>query len=310
MSITRQTLARGPAYAAFNGQSFLFSADSKIEIIPTTQDVRAALYGKIDETISDTVVRCSGTPLTWTSLGTLFPYLAPTVGQRLFGSVSNQSVDLPLTWNANNGDVITVTNAAVTRMPDLHLGVEKDILGPMEFTGLVGNGEDPESPNSYYAIATGQSFTAPALDVTKLTRQRYTAAWGSFAGFGSFQAQDTWTISHELETSPVKIQGRSIDMVITSYRCMAKCKPAEPTMTNIDAALLIQGTGAKHGRRLSSNSADLVVTGQNLVSITLKNAALKTAGFVFGGKPLRNGELGWVSTWVTSSSPQSGAIFA
>lgn len=310
MSITRQTLSRGPACAGFNGQTFQFSSDSKIEVIPAYEEVRAALYGKIDEVLTDTVVRCTGSPLTWTSLSTLFPYLTPTVGQRLFGNGSAQATDMPLTWNANNGDVITLANAAVTKMPELRLGVEKEILGPVEFTGLVANGADPESANSYYTIATNQSFTAPALDVTKLARQRYTANWGTFAGFANFQAQDFWTISHELETAPVKVQNRTVDMVLTSYRCLARCKPAEPTMADIDAALLIQGTGAKHGRRLSSNAADLVITGENLVTVTLKNAALKTAGFVFGGKPLRNGELGWVSTWVTSASPQSGAIFA
>ncbi len=108
----------------------------------------------------------------------------------------------------------------------------------------------------------------------------------------------------------MKIQGRTVDMIIAGYRCLAKCKPAEPALANIDAALLLQGTGAKHGRRLSSAAADLVITGQNSVSITLKNAALKTAGFLFGGKPLRNGEIGWVSNWVSASTPQQGAVFA
>ena len=45
--------------------------------------MRAALYGKIDETVSDLAIKCAGTPLTWTSLSVLFPYLTPSVGQRL-----------------------------------------------------------------------------------------------------------------------------------------------------------------------------------------------------------------------------------
>jgi len=305
MSISRSTLTRGPASASFNSASFSFSGDSKIEIAPVTREVRAALYGKIDETVNDLAVKCTGTPLTWTSLSVLFPYLAPAIGQRLYGDT-----DKPLVWSSNNGDVVTIANAAVTKMPELKLGVERDALGPVEFTGLIVNSGDPESAGSYYSIATNQSFTAPTLDVTKLTRQRYSAAWGSFAGFANFQAQDAWTISHELDLEPVKIQGRTVDMVIAGYRCMAKCKPAEPTMANIDAALLLQGAGAKHGRRLSASSADLVITGQNLVSITLKNAALKSAGFAFGGKPLRNGELGWVSTFVSTATPQQGSVFA
>ena len=90
-------------------------------------------------------------------------------------------------------------------------------------------------------------------------------------------------------------------MKITSYRAMAKCMPAEPTMAQIDAALVAQGANAPHGAKLSSLSADLVIAGSLTVSVTLKNAALKTAGFVFGAKPLRNGEIGFVSTVDTST---------
>jgi hypothetical protein len=107
----------------------------------------------------------------------------------------------------------------------------------------------------------------------------------------------------------VKIQGRTVDMKITSYRAMAKCMPAEPTMAQIDAALGVQGQ-MKHGALLSSNTAtaDLVITGQVSVSVTVKNAALKTAGFVFGGKPLRNGEVGFVSTINVSTGTATAAL--
>jgi hypothetical protein len=84
--------------------------------------------------------------------------------------------------------------------------------------------------------------------------------------------------------------------------------PAEPTMGNIDAGLLAQGSAATHGARLSALSADLVITGANSVSVTVKNAALKTAGFVFGGKPLRNGEAGWVSTTNVTTGTATAAL--
>ena len=188
------------------------------------------------------------------------------------------------------------------------LGVEKPGIGPVEFSGVVGNGLDPSASNSYYTIATRQAFSAPAVVSAKIPRQKYTAAWGSAVGFGSFQAQEEWTITHELKLAAVKIQGRTVDMKITSYRAMAKCRPAEPTMANIDAALLAQGAGAAHGARLSSMAADLVITGAQTVSVTVKNAALKTAGFVFGGKALRNGEIGFVSTLNVSSGTATAAL--
>jgi hypothetical protein len=158
------------------------------------------------------------------------------------------------------------------------------------------------------SVATGQAFSAPAIAVAKIPRQKYTAAWGSVAGFTSFQAQEEWTITHELKLVPVRIQGRTVDMKITSYRAMAKCMPAEPTMGNVDGALLAQGAAAEHGAKLSTTAADLVITGSQTVSVTVKNAALKTAGFVFGGKALRNGEIGFVSTINVSSGTGTAAL--
>ncbi len=79
-------------------------------------------------------------------------------------------------------------------------------------------------------------------------------------------------------------------------------------MAEVDAALLAQGGAAEHGAKLSAKAADLVITGAQTVSVTVKNAALKTAGFVFAGKALRNGEIGFVSTINVSSGTATAAL--
>ena len=79
-------------------------------------------------------------------------------------------------------------------------------------------------------------------------------------------------------------------------------------MAQLDGALLAQGAGAWHGAKLSGMAADLVITGAQTVSVTVKNAALKTAGFVFGGNALRNGEIGFVSTINVSSGTATAAL--
>jgi hypothetical protein len=303
MSIARSLLAGGPAYVNFNGVNIPLSDDSRLEVAPVTSVISAALYGDIDEAYTDLIVKGSGTPLTYDSLSVLWPYLQPTIGQRIFGNA-----DVPFAWRSNNGDIVTVRAGAITKMPDLVLSVDKPMVGALELSGVVGNGLDPSSANSYYTILTGQAFAAPAITAANIPRQKYTAAWGALAGFTAFQAQDAWTISHELKLAPVKIQGQTVDMKITSYRAMAKCMPSEPTMAQIDAQLMAQGASAVHGAKLSSLSADLVITGAQTVSVTVKNAALKTAGFVFGGKPLRQGELGWVSTINVSTGTASAAL--
>jgi len=307
MSVTRSQLTGGPAYATFNSQNIQFAEDSTVETALVTDVVSASLYGDVDEIYKDLIVKAVGRLLFYdtAALATIFPYLAGVIG-----TVYPGSADKPCGWNSNNGDVITLTSALIGKMPDLELGVDGPVLGRMEIWGVIGNGDNPSTASSYYTIQTGQSYSNPAVPGTAvLGRQEFTAAWGSITGFASFQAQDKWTISHELKLEPVTIQSRTRAFRLVSYRAMAKCKPLGPTMSQIDAALDAQGSGAS-GLRLSTNSANLIIAGSSSMTVTLGNAALKTAGYVFGGKPLRVGELGWVSTLNIASggAPSQAAL--
>src|ERR1035441_5642295 len=140
MSISRSLLAGGPAYVNFSGANIALGEDSRLEIAPVNSVISAALYGEMDEVYTDLVVKGTGTPLTYENLAVLWPYLQPVIGSRIFGNA-----DAPLQWVSNNGDVITVRAGAVTKMPDLILGVEKPGIGPVEFSGVVGNGLDPSA---------------------------------------------------------------------------------------------------------------------------------------------------------------------
>jgi len=292
--VTRSQITGGPAYAAYNSKNIAFAEDSTVETALVTDVISTSLYGDMDEIYRDMVVKASGRPLFYdtAALTTLFPYLAGVIGTNYPGAS-----DVACAWNSNNGDVLTLTSALIGKMPDLELGVEGPVLGRMEIWGVIGNGETAGAANSYYTLQTGQSYSNPAVPGTAvLDRQEFTAAWGSVTGFTSFQAQDKWTISHELKLEPIIIQGRTRAFRVTSYRVMAKCKPLGPTMAQISTALYAQGTGAAGGYRLSTNAASLIITGSSSMTITIAGAALKSAGYVFGGKPLRLGELGWVST--------------
>jgi hypothetical protein len=294
MSVTRNQLAGGPAYAAYNGKNIQFTEDSSVETALVTEVIETSLYGAVDEIYKDMIVKAAGRPLFYdtAALSTLFPYTAAAVGTTYPGGV-----DLTCAWNSNNGDVVTLTSALIGRMPDLELGVDGPVLGRMEIWGVVGNGLGASSAGSYYTFSSGAAYANPSVPSTAvLGQQEFTAAWGSVPGFTSFQAQEKWTIRHELKLEPVVIQGRTRAFKLAGYRCMAKCKPLGPTMAQIDAALYAQGAGADGGRRLSTNASNLVISGSGSMTVTLGNAALKSAGYVFGGKPLRTGEMGWVST--------------
>jgi hypothetical protein len=312
MPVTRSQLSAGPGYATFNSKTVQFNADVDIRTDLVSDVVETSLYGAVDEVYHDMLVKLTGTPTYYdtAAITTMFPYLTGLIGQTYPGAS-----DVPLTFLSDNGDQIILTSAMIGKMPDLELGASGPILGSMEIWGVIGNGMSPATANSYYTQSTGNGYSAPAVPSTaSFARQEFTAAWGSVAGFTSFQAQDKWTISHDLALDPVIIQGRTRAFKLKSYRVMAKCMPLGPTMVQIDAATgLLQsaGGGILSGARLSQVNAasNLVISGATSMTVTLGNAALKTAGYMFGGKPLRAGELGWVSTLNSANTSFSGGSF-
>jgi hypothetical protein len=304
MSVTRSTLLGGPCYAAFNGKNIQFVGDVSVEAPVVWDDVETALYGKIDKIYRDLVVKAKGTPRYYDTAGlaTMFPYLSATSG-----TVFPGAGDVGCAFNSNNGDTVSLTSAIIGRMPDFMLGVGPPILGDMEILGVIGNGADVSSATAYLSKTTGGSYSNPAVPGTAyLGNQEFTASWGSVPGFASFQAQARWSVSHELDLEPVVIQGRTRAFRLVSYRAMAKCKPLGPTMAQIDAALGAQGTGVAGGNRGSTNSANLVISGSSNMTVTIGNAFMVSEGFVFGSKPLRYGEVGWVSSLSIGSGGAPG----
>ena len=331
--MTRALLAGGPASLTLNGKTIFLLDDSRLAIDRVTSVITSALYGDGDEVGTDLVVKGSGTPMLYDIAGAgtmqaLFPFstvaanvlsIVPTVGQSIFGMSLSTGIgtatEVPAVWLSPNGDKITLINSAVTKPPDLQLGTNKPIFGAIEISGIISatvaaaSGYfNPLIAGAYYTTLTGQTYTAPALDTTSLGRGSYTAAWAGNT-LTSFQTQEGFTITHELKLAVRQAYGGlTCDIVLESYRVMCKCIPvgSATTMLAIQTAQLIGGAvGSVQGQRLGQAASNLTLTGasggtDHSPVVTINNASLKTAGFVFGAKPLRNGEIGWVSTWGTA----------
>lgn len=306
MGIQRSAIIGGPAKVALGTKSFLAVDDITFNVEITTNPVVTSMYGIVDDTVSDVVVRVGMTPLgIWREMSTLIPpfYTNGRPGARLFGNE-----DVPLKIWSNNQDLYTVTSAAVIKPPSLHLGADKPLYGPMEFIGVIGNGKDMGDMASLYQIQYFQPDPTGETNLSDFKQQQYTAVWGNVMGFGGpngFIAEDGWTIDWDVTMEPVKIQGRTIDYKLKSMRAMARCTPIGPSADNIDMALRIQGPQSRLGQSLGAGAiGDLMITGEDGSSIWLSKAVLKEAGFVFGGRALRNGELGWV----TEIKPVAGML--
>ena len=290
---TRASLSRGPALVQFNSNTYFTRDDISAKMTPTWKPVVASMYGQVDSVISDRVYKV---PLrlwgAWENLSDLFPsaVLNPIIGASVFGST-----DKALTIWARNGDKIAYTNAAITKLANLYLGVDSDLFAAdVEFSCIRGGTANPEDANAYYT-ASNAALTESAFSKANFKKVRWTGAWGALAGFTSFVAQKGWQISWEMEVKGVPVDGYGTsDFGLEKFIGQCKCIPVGPTIAQLEAQAADQGVAL--GALLSGISADLTITGNGGGSVVLKNAGLTEHGYMFGTEPLRMGECTFETT--------------
>lgn len=348
MATNRLSNIRGPGYLTYNtattpsvgAGSIQFSDDVSIDFEPTNEDLISGIMGKIDETRKNRIVKLKGTPMQYQPSqlsGAILAWLfaqcnaLPVIGASLCGSSDTPVLFSTVPTIAGSCDGIALMNACVPKPPELTLDIGKGILGPLEVHGLIRNNFDPETANSFFTNVTGLSYAAPVLLQTSdlLGRQRYygywaagnTACantdWGAAAPGPGFQGKEGITITFEADWQPYDVEGltRDYNLGEKGLLAMAKfipvlCNSTNTVQADIIACQQFQGTGSKHGSRLSGNTGmgDVVFYGQLGGTFTIKNAVLKTAGFKFGGKPLRAGEIGLLGTFNMTASPATGGV--
>jgi hypothetical protein len=142
---------------------------------------------------------------------------------------------------------------------------------------------------------------------------RFTAAWGSIAGFTAVIPQKGFQINWELDAKPLTCDGLgTVDFTIGENVLQGSCKcvPIQPAMADLEAQVAAQGVPL--GTLLSNTSADLTLTGTGgSPVVVLKSAAISEHGYAFGIEPLRQGEITWTTTrGFTSNAPDAVATAA
>jgi hypothetical protein len=300
MGIARSQLGRGPAVVTWNGITMWTRDDIIPRHGPVWNPVPTSLYGQIDKTRKDLVIKV---PLrlwgAWESLSTLFPsaIMNPTPGTALFGAS-----DLPLVILGRNGDQVTYTNAALTKLADLYLGVDEDLfVADVEFTALLANSANPEDDYAFYRVQTGISYADGSFAKTNFKKVRFSGAWGAKTGFTTIVGQKGWRVAWSLDAQPDPVDGLgTVSMFIGPNGLIGnvKCVPIGPTLAQIETQAKlggVTGVGQAHGALLGANAADLTLAGSG-ISIVAKNAAIVEHGYAFGTNPLRVGEMAWETT--------------
>jgi hypothetical protein len=296
-TITRASLVRGRGYVNYNGANFFSREKIDVRFAPAWEKVSASMFGPVDKYKKDLVLKI---PLklwgAWENLSILFPsyIMNPIPGTSIFGAS-----DVPLHIQGDNNDYITYTNAQITKVSDLYLGVDSELFAAdVEFTALIGNSNNPEDAGAYHTRGTNTYSDGTAnFAKTNYKRTRFIGAWGSFAGFSQITPQKGVKVSWAVDTKPVAVDGlgtRDMSIGDDGVICQAKLIPIGPTIPQIKA---VSQEETPHGTLGSAESADLIFTGNGGDPvITLKNACLTDNGLVFDSQDLRVGEATWETT--------------
>ncbi len=295
MSIARSQLIRGPAVVTWNSINMWTRDDIDIPIAPTLHPVMTSMFGEIDKTKHDLVIKI-GLRLwgAWESLSVLFPtaYLNPAVGASIFGNS-----DLPMTILGRNGDQIVFYNVQLTKMADLRLGVDGDLFSAeCEFTCVLANTLIPGAGGAYYDFTSGNSYSDATFGFSKANfkKIRIGGVWTGKTGFGSIVPKDGVKIGWQLGMAPITVDGLgTVDYTLLGLVASAVLIPIGPTPVETET---VNPTHADdHGVLLSTSSADLTFSSTG-ISVVLKNANIVRNGYNFGLEKLRMGEVEWQTT--------------
>ena len=215
------------------------------------------------------------------------------------GSGTNKIVvNNPLTiqtMDSSAGQLITLYNAAVTRMPGIIGSATATLLGEVEFEAFLVDGKAPGDAGAYYAIADSPYLQDTTFDPANLLTQPIALAWGA-APWDVFYTKAGVRVDFALTLENVDIDGLgTVTKRLGGLVVTARGQPVGVTEAQLFTALKLQGAGAGIGRSLGSGASDLVLTATGFYA-KLTAAALKGGPEQFSSRNDRIGELTWTAT--------------
>jgi hypothetical protein len=323
------TIYAGPGKLYFNGVAIQANDTGGRILARTMQDadpVAVAMFGRVGYLQGNVVETIDLTPFdNWGILKTLFPaYLGVSVGTQTGALVIGTRPHNPAgaadaaakIWTPD-GRLYAFPHSAITKHPDVHLGANRPLFGPMQLTNIIATGASLGASGAFHNVTeSGAADPGGAFVTSDVDRGAWTAAWGTVAGFGgdggaAMEAEDGFSITTAVKYSPLTVQKLVRAYKLDEVHFLCKGRLYGPTHTQITAA-----TGISNGRVLGNyiptgSAADLVLTGPNSKTVTLKNADIVGAGFDFGGTKLGTDEVGFFSGMTFSSgAPQPLLIFS
>lgn len=280
---------RGAAIATINGATLWAREVMNATHAPIWKPENTQMDGSIDKYKADFVIRHNIMLYgLFKDISALFPSYAlnPVTGTNIF------STDNPFVYWARNGDKITYWNSQITKLFGLWLGVDGELFSSaVEITSIIRSGYLPSDADAYFT-RDNVTFVSPTFSNAARLRKRWTATWGTKAGFATFIGKKGFNIDWNLDIQPDLTEGFGTTGMFIGQGVLVgnmKCIPMLPTPAQVDTA---QNLSADLGSAFSDNVADLSLVADSN-SIVLKSAGITSNTTSFGIQPLRQGEIVW-----------------
>jgi hypothetical protein len=317
------------------GSSYALQAEGengalKLDVVETMFPRYTAVLGYLRRTLNGQMCKISLTPFdSWALLPGLFPaYLGVgtggsstsdlLIGRRphdYAGGGANTNAATKL-WTPD-GRLYTVARSALTKPPNMRLGVGQPLFEGIEITGLAV--ADPALRAGTPMIAVVESAASDpdtAGFAPDFINGHWLGTWGSVSGFASMEVEDYWTLTCNAKYSLLTIQNWPTHMKLDSVEYFIKGRMQGPTHTQIISQMLTHVQGATLAE---SSGQDLVLTGPagtaggSAKTVTLKDCELvmENAGIELGGTKLNTGEIGfYTKVDFTSGAPTPALQFS
>lgn len=285
----------GPCKITDVDKVIYFEDDVQLIPNPVYRDVQNSISGAEDGTLVDMTWTIRGRPVAvWNAdyRAALLPAAYrnfTAAGGRIIGA-TNRAVQI----DGTDGERFVFHRAALTKLPDLFLGLGESLYGEVEWTAFIKTSAAFTDVDAFYTQSTGQAWSQADFP-TAHQEAICTGAWGAVAGWSGLYSEDGFRLAHELAFADVKQGNVTVDKRIVGYRAGCLFKPQQPTTAQLLSALQTQGTSKGIGTRRSTNAADFVVTGSG-ISVTVEGANLNRGAFQFSSKVNRHGEWGMINS--------------
>lgn len=317
MGLTRSLIIKGPAKIVFDSISYWTPDDITCALDDGAVDVNSSFFGPhVDRLVINPKVTVNFTPHAIVGTGpaevtraAASAALVPAIftngyyGTQYLGSGGSEKT---LQIWSSNGELVTISNAIITRPPSITYAADKPIFGPCTITGICKTTSSDiklAAANSLIDVAAAQADPGLAfLGVPSYLQRRYKGALGSQTGFTEIWPEGGFTVDFNPAWRERQIQGLTVDFELMGMEITVKCVPTGPTMSQLINLVAIGGdSGASwaQGALLSGqqSSYDFTITdpSDSSTPFTLAKPVLRGVNFRFGHENLRNGEIAFTS---------------